>query len=59
MLFDPKVRSFRPDADVLPLVHLLAEIESVDKSGEALSEAELRAYLNVPQHDPETDQLGR
>ncbi len=55
MLFNPKVRSFRPDADVLPLVRLLAEIESVDRSGEALSETELRAYLDLPQHNPETD----
>lgn len=45
----------RPDADVLPLVRLLAEIEAVDRSGEALTEAELRAYLDVPQHNPETD----
>ena len=50
-----KVRLFRPDADVLPLVRLLAEIEAVDRSGEALTEAELRVYLDAPQHDPETD----
>lgn len=55
MLFNQKARPFRSDADVLPLVGLLAEIEAVDGSGEALSEAELRVYLDVPQHDPETD----
>ena len=55
MLPNQKVRPFRPDADVLPLVRLLAEIEAVDRSGEALTEAELRVYLDVPQHDPETD----
>ena len=50
-----KVRPFHPDADVLPLVRLLAEIEAVDRSGEALTEAELRAYLDAPQHDPGND----
>lgn len=55
MLFNPKVRPFQVDTDVKPLLRLLAEVEAVDDSGEALTEAELRVYLDVPQHDPETD----
>lgn len=51
----PKVRPFRLNTDIAPLLHLLAEIEAVDGSGEALSEAQLRVYLDVPQHNPETD----
>ena len=49
-----KVRPFRMDADVSPLLHLLAEAEAVD-GGELLSEEQVRAYLSLPTHNPETD----
>lgn len=55
MSLNPKVRPFRLDTDVAPLLRLLAETETVDGSGEAPSEAELRVYLEVPQHNPATD----
>ncbi len=49
-----KVRSFRMDTDVSPLLHLLAEAEAVD-GGELLSEEQVRVYLSLPTHNPETD----
>lgn len=51
----PKVRPFRIDTDVPPLLQLLAEAEAVDDSGELLSEEQVRLYLSVPSHNPETD----
>ena len=50
-----KVRAFRPETDVAPLLRLLNEAEAVDKSGELVSEAQLRLLLSVSQHNPETD----
>ncbi len=50
-----KVRPFRMDTDVSPLLHLLAETEAVDDSGELFSEELLRIYLTLPGHDPATD----
>lgn len=52
--FSPKVRPFRIDTDVPPLLHLLAEAEAVDK-GELLSKEQLHIYLSVPSHNPATD----
>ncbi len=49
-----KVRPFGIDADVSPLLHLLAEAEAVD-GGELLSEEQVRVYLSLPNHNPETD----
>ncbi len=50
-----KVRPFRMDTDVSPLLHLLAETEAVDDSDELFSEELLRIYLTLPGHDPATD----
>ncbi|CAA9579520.1 MAG: hypothetical protein AVDCRST_MAG86-2632 [uncultured Truepera sp.] len=52
--FSPKVRPFRIDTDVPPLLHLSAEAEAVD-TGELLSEEQVRLYLSLPNHNPETD----
>ena len=48
------VRPFRLDADVPPLLQLLTEVEAIDK-GELLSEEQMRLYLSLPTHNPETD----
>ncbi len=53
--FGSKVRPFRIDTDVPPLLHLLAEAEAVDDSGELLSEEQVRLYLSIPSHNPATD----
>ena len=50
-----KVRPFSLDTDVPPLLRLLADAETVDDSGELLSEAQLRLYLSLPGHDTKTD----
>ena len=49
-----KVRPFRIDTDVTPLLQLLAEAEAIDR-GELLSEEQVRLYLSLPTHHPETD----
>ncbi len=50
-----EVRPFRVDTDVPPLLHLLADAEAVDDSGELLSEELLRLYLSLPNHNLGTD----
>ena len=53
--FGLEVRPFRLDTDVPSLLHLLADAETVDKSGELLSEEQVRLYLSLPGHNLETD----
>ncbi len=52
--FTPEVRPFRIDTDVPPLLQLLAAAEAVD-GGDLLSEEQVRLYLSLPNHNPETD----
>ncbi len=50
-----EVRPFRLDTDVPLLLQLLADAEALDNSGELLSEEQLRLYLSLPNHNPQTD----
>ena len=49
------IRLFRPDADVPPLVALLAAIAAGDKTGAAVDEATVRSQLAWLGHDPTRD----
>ena len=49
------IRLFRPDADVPPLVALLAAIAAGDKTGAPADEATVRSQLAFPGHDPTRD----
>lgn len=51
----PKVRPFRLDTDVSPLLRLLAKAEEVDQTGELLSKAQSQLHLSVPHHDAGRD----
>lgn len=51
----PQVRALNLNTDVLPLLRLMQEVETVDQTGEPFSEAKLRLYLSAPEHNPETD----
>lgn len=52
---DLRVRPFKADADVPRLVRLLHEAETVDHSGELISEEMVRLYLSALHHNPHTD----
>lgn len=52
---DLKVHPFKVDADVPRLVRLLHEAETVDHSGELISEEMVRLYLGALHHNPHTD----
>jgi len=49
------LRQFRPDTDLLQLVHLLTEVEAADRDGEDTSESAQRAWMNGPNHDLRQD----
>ena len=49
------IRPFSPEADIPAILHLRAAVEAVDQQGIETSEAELRAQLALPGHDPTQD----
>lgn len=48
-------RPFQPDADFLPLLRLRGEVEAIDQTGTAITEAVLRQQMELPGHDPALD----
>ena len=49
------IRPFDVESDLPRLVRLLSVTESIDQSGEDISEETLRAQLTVPHHNPALD----
>lgn len=49
------IRPFDVESDIPRLVWLLTTAESIDQSGEDISEENLRAQLTVPHHNPALD----
>lgn len=49
------IRSFEPADDLPRLARLLAEVEAVDRDGDATDEDALRDQLTLPGHDPARD----
>jgi len=49
------LRPFGGEADILRIMQLLTESETADQEGRVVSEAEIRAQLTRPGHDPAQD----